>query len=78
MIEYGESQPEPHAVSAAVLHALSSANPKRRYMVTPNEQQADVTIRSAMRRMLELNEDQAYSFDRDELIAMLDELLAAQ
>jgi hypothetical protein len=34
-----------------------------------------MTIRGAMKRMLQLNEDHRYSFDRDELVAMLDELL---
>jgi hypothetical protein len=45
-------------------------------MVTPNERQADITVRAAMRRAVQLNGDQPYAHDRDELVAMLDELLA--
>lgn len=75
--EYGnKSLKEPDEVADAVLHVMSSDTPKRRYMVTPNAEQAEMTIRATMRRLLELNEGQQYSYDRDELIALLDELLA--
>ena len=47
-------------------------------MVTPNAEQAAITIRFAMQRLLELNEDQPYSYSRDELVALLDELLASE
>jgi short-subunit dehydrogenase len=69
---------EPDEVADAVLHALSSDKPKRRYMVTPNEEQARMTISAALQRLLELNEDQPYSYDRDQLVALLDELLEKQ
>jgi NAD(P)-dependent dehydrogenase (short-subunit alcohol dehydrogenase family) len=72
----GGTMKEPYEVAEAVLDIMSSSNPKSRYLVTPNEQQAEMTIRGAMKRMLQLNEDHRYSFDRDELVAMLDELLA--
>jgi hypothetical protein len=71
-----ESMKEPYEVAEAVLDVMSSSNPKVRYLVTPNEQQAGMTIRGTMRRLLQLNENHPYSFDRDELVAMLDELLA--
>jgi hypothetical protein len=45
-------------------------------MVTPNQEQADITVRTALRRAVELNSDQPYSYDRDELVKILDELLA--
>ena len=45
-------------------------------MVAPNSRQAALTIRYAMARMLELNEDQPYAHSRDELVALLDELMA--
>jgi hypothetical protein len=45
-------------------------------MVVPNEEQAQITIRKAMQEMVQLNEGQPYTYDRDALIAMLDELLA--
>lgn len=73
-----EAMKEPDEVAEAVLHFMTSDAPKRRYLVTPNEEQANITIRSAMQRVVELNEDQSYSYDRDELVAMLDELLESE
>lgn len=67
---------EPEEVAAAVLNLMTTDEPKRRYMVTPNEEQADTTIRAAMQRLLELNEEHAYSMNRDELVELLDELLS--
>jgi NAD(P)-dependent dehydrogenase (short-subunit alcohol dehydrogenase family) len=69
---------EPDEVAEAVVHAMSSDKPKRRYMVTPDEEQARVTITAALQRLLELNEDQPYSYDRNQLVALLDELLEKQ
>lgn len=66
---------EPDEVSAAVEHALFANEPKRRYMVVPNEREADITIRKIILEMAELNHDQPYSYDRDRLIEMLDEAL---
>jgi len=66
---------DPVEVAEAVLHQMSSDSPKKRYMVTPNAEQAALTIRFAMQRMLQLNEGQPYSYSRDELVALLDELL---
>ncbi|MDH4072898.1 MAG: SDR family NAD(P)-dependent oxidoreductase [Gammaproteobacteria bacterium] len=70
-----ETLQEPDDVARAVLHLMSSEFPKRRYMVTPNAEQAALTIRMALGRTLQLNEDQPYSYDRDELVAFIDELL---
>jgi NAD(P)-dependent dehydrogenase (short-subunit alcohol dehydrogenase family) len=69
---------EPDEVSAALLEYLSDSNPKRRYMVVPEERQAEVTIRKAISELTQLNERHVYSYSRDELIAMLDEALAEQ
>lgn len=66
---------EPDAVAEAALHALSD-EPLRRYMVVPNAREADWAIRTAVRELVELNAWHAYSFSREELIAMLDEALA--
>lgn len=35
-------------------------------------------VGSALQRLLELNEDQPYSYGREQLIALLDELLEKQ
>jgi NAD(P)-dependent dehydrogenase (short-subunit alcohol dehydrogenase family) len=70
-----EALKDPLEVALAVLHLMSSDAPKRRYMVTPSEEQAAWTMRQALQRILELNEGQPYSYNRDELVALLDELL---
>lgn len=72
-----EGMKDPVEVAQAVLHLMSSDAPKRRYMVTPNAEQAAITIRVALQRILQLNEGQPYSYSRDELVALLDELLKA-
>ena len=68
---------EPDAVAEAVLKLMSTDTPQRRYMVTPNKNQADFTMQAAMSKVVELNGDQPYSYTRDELVALLDDLLAA-
>jgi NAD(P)-dependent dehydrogenase (short-subunit alcohol dehydrogenase family) len=70
-----EAMKDPLEVAQAVLHLMSSDAPKNRYMVTPNAEQAALTIRAAMQRLLQLNEGQPYFYGRDELVALLDELL---
>jgi NAD(P)-dependent dehydrogenase (short-subunit alcohol dehydrogenase family) len=70
------SQKEPDEVADTVYKLLTVDNPARRYMITPNEGQAQGTIKAAMRRVVQLNHDQPYKYDRDGLIAVLDELLA--
>jgi len=67
---------EPDEVADAFLHFLTSDSPKRRYMVVPNEQEANFTIRAHILRLVQLNEDQPYAFTRDELMAMIDEAVA--
>lgn len=68
---------EPDEVADAAMHAMFSDKPKRRYMTVPNEDEARWAIGSMVRELAELNDWQAYSFSRDELIAMLDEAMAA-
>lgn len=67
---------EPDEVAAAVEHALFEPNPKRRYMVVPDARQAELTVRAQIRQLVQLNEGQLYTFDRDALIKMLDEALS--
>ncbi len=69
---------EPDAVTDAFMHALFDDAPLRRYMVVPNEGQQDATVRQAARELVQLNQWGRYSFSRDELVAMIDELLADQ
>jgi NAD(P)-dependent dehydrogenase (short-subunit alcohol dehydrogenase family) len=77
IVSFGAGQPEPDAVAAAVEHALFAESPKRRYMVTPNQEQALSALQSAIRRAAELNQDQPFSYSRDELVKLLDEALNA-
>ncbi|MHC4823000.1 MAG: SDR family oxidoreductase [Planctomycetota bacterium] len=67
---------EPDEVAEAFLEALNDPKPKRRYMVVPNEQEARLTLNAALQKVVQLNEDQAYTFDRGQLIEMLDAALA--
>ena len=68
--------PEPDDVAMAVLHFMSSDTPTRRYLVVPNQREAEITIRKAMEELVQLNEDHPFSYDRDALIRMLDEAMA--
>jgi NAD(P)-dependent dehydrogenase (short-subunit alcohol dehydrogenase family) len=65
--------PEPDAVAEAFFHALSDPAPKRRYLVTPNAREAEMTVRAAIARAVELNRDQPCALDRDALVRMVDE-----
>jgi len=73
----GPKDKEPDEVSAAVVHAMFDENPKRRYMVVPNENQAEITIKKAIEELVQLNERHEYTYDRDALFSMIDEALTA-
>lgn len=66
---------EPDDVALAALEFLTTDSPKRRYMVVPNQAEAEITIRGALQELAQLNEDQPYSYSRDELVRMLDDAL---
>ena len=67
---------KPDEVAAAVEQALFEATPKRRYMVTPDQGEAERTIRKQLEQLVQLNEGHLYTYDREALIKMLDEALA--
>jgi NAD(P)-dependent dehydrogenase (short-subunit alcohol dehydrogenase family) len=67
---------KPDDVAAAVELALFEATPKRRYMVVPEQREAEVTVRKQIEQLVQLNEGQPYTYDRDALVRMLDEALA--
>jgi len=75
-IAASKTLPEPDDVAAAAEAALSEPNPKRRYLVVPNQHEADATIRKQVEQLVQLNEEQPYAYDRDALIKILDEALA--
>ncbi|MGB5468937.1 MAG: SDR family oxidoreductase, partial [Woeseiaceae bacterium] len=62
----------PAEVAEAALHAMSSDKPLLRYMVVPNEREAGITIGKALQEVIQLNEWQAYSYSREQLIEKLD------
>ena len=64
---------EPDEVSAAAVHALFDPKPKLRYLVVPNEEEARITMFVGIAKLLQMNESQPYTFDREELIQILDE-----
>jgi NAD(P)-dependent dehydrogenase (short-subunit alcohol dehydrogenase family) len=66
---------EPDEVAAAVEQALFEPTPKRRYMVVPDQSEAEITIRKAIEELVQLNEGQPYTYSRDALVGMLDEAL---
>jgi NAD(P)-dependent dehydrogenase (short-subunit alcohol dehydrogenase family) len=66
---------EPHEVAEAFYDFLTVAEPRRRWMVVPGQNEAERTLSALLQRVAELNQgDHAYS--RDELVRMLDEALA--
>lgn len=66
---------EPDEVAAAVEQALFEPAPKRRYMVVPDQTEAEITIRKAIEELVQLNEGQPYTYSREALVGMLDEAL---
>lgn len=67
---------EPDAVSDAAIHALFSDEPRRRYMVVPDQFEAGLTINKIIQEMVQLNEGHEFSYSRDQLVEMLDQALA--
>lgn len=74
--ESEEPNGDPMQVAQAALHAMFDPNPKRRYLVVPNQEQAAWTIGKAVEELVQLNMDQDYSYSREQLIEMLDKAMA--
>jgi NAD(P)-dependent dehydrogenase (short-subunit alcohol dehydrogenase family) len=70
------SYKEPDEVSEAFMHALFDDNPLRRYMVVPNAEEQDWTIRTKVSELVQLNQWGPYSYSRDQLVELLDEALS--
>ncbi len=66
---------EPDEVAAAVESALFEPRPKLRYMVVPDEEEAQITIKAQIEQLVQLNEGHRYTYDRTTLIKMLDAAL---
>ena len=71
-----ESYPPPDEVADAVYDAITNDHPKLRYLVVPAQNQAAIAIRKLVDEIVQLNEDQKFTYDRDALVKMLDDALA--
>ncbi len=58
---------DPVAVAEAVSHALFSPRAKFRYLVAPSQPEADLTIRAAIAKVVQLNSDHEFSIDNETL-----------
>lgn len=73
-----EQLKEPDEVAEAVVHFMTSDAPRLRYMVAPDVATADMSIRAALLRVVQLNAEQPYELSRDELVEVLDQVLASE
>ena len=69
------SYKEPDEVSEAFMHALFDVAPLRRYMVVPNAREQEMTIRTKINELVQLNTWGPYSYSRDQLVEMIDQAL---
>lgn len=67
----GEGVP-PDAVGAVIEQALFDENPRHRYLVVPDQEEAGWTIAAAMEELLRLNVGHQNSYTRDELVELID------
>lgn len=67
---------KPEEVADTVVQALLEPAPRRRYLIVPEQREAEITIRTQIQELVQLNEGQRYTYDRDSLVKMLDEALA--
>ncbi len=70
------SYKEPDEVSEAFMHALFDENPLRRYMVVPNAEEQEFTIRTKVNELVQLNQWGPYSYSRDQMVELLDKAIA--
>jgi len=67
------SAPPPNLVADAIQHALFADAPKEHYLVTSNPFEAMITTSISLRKTLNLNHDHKYSYDREQLIKLMDD-----
>jgi len=66
--------PEPNSVANAIYHAITSENPKSRYLVTDNQLETDLVMNRVMTEMLQLNQQHKFNYSKERLISLLEEL----
>jgi NAD(P)-dependent dehydrogenase (short-subunit alcohol dehydrogenase family) len=69
--------PEPDIVADTVLHALFSDDPRHHYLAVSSQPQAEYVIRDILGLLLEFSSGEKFGFNRDQLVKMLDEAVAA-
>jgi len=62
----------PDAVAATIEQALFEENPKERYLIVPEQEEAGWTIAKVMDELLTLNARHEYSYTREELVELMD------
>jgi NAD(P)-dependent dehydrogenase (short-subunit alcohol dehydrogenase family) len=67
--------PPPDAVAEACFHALFDPAPLRRYLITPNEREAHLTLKKAALELAHLNRYTAYRLSPAALHALIDEVV---
>ncbi|GHA03605.1 short-chain dehydrogenase/reductase [Arenicella chitinivorans] len=63
---------DPQPVADAVIDALFSAQPKLRYLVTPNDGEARYAVGSVIEKLVQINNDHRHTIADADLIAMLE------
>ena len=61
-MDASSEEAEPDDVADAVYHALFDDQPKMRYMVVPNQKEAEWTIKKAIQELVQLNEGHVFSY----------------
>jgi NAD(P)-dependent dehydrogenase (short-subunit alcohol dehydrogenase family) len=69
---------KPDEVVAAFMHALFDEQPLLRYVVTPNQNEQELTINTKVRKLVQLNQWGPHSYTRDQLVEMLDKAIAEE
>jgi NAD(P)-dependent dehydrogenase (short-subunit alcohol dehydrogenase family) len=70
------NNPPPDDVADAVLDAMTHAAPRMRYLVVPAANQATIALRKLLDVIVQMNDSQKFTVDRDGLVKMLDEAIA--
>ena len=72
-----EGKEGPDRVALTMAEALGAVDPLPRYLVVSNERDAQITLNLALKKIVELNASQGYSFSAPELTGMLDKQFQA-
>jgi NAD(P)-dependent dehydrogenase (short-subunit alcohol dehydrogenase family) len=67
---------DPEDVALMVKRALADEKPSRRYMVTPNKEMAELFVKKEVEKLVQINGNQPYALTRDQLVALIDSVLA--